>query len=222
MHTTILISSLAPSFSIILHHSAVGDSDLYIQFGQLPSLWTWDARDSTLNKNYAITIDNVRVGTYYVGVYGYKATAYNITALYGSLEICGNRCSDHGDCRGRVCQCRTGFSGEECENMDANLALDQWVGGFVRDNSWNYYHIRADTANNLVIRVHQEGDGDCDLYIRSGAKPSRFEYEMRDVSFDTDFEVTIENPQDQTWYIGVLGYQQCQYQIRATTANSTF
>jgi hypothetical protein len=102
--------------------------------------------------------------------------------------------------------------------VDANMALDQWISGFVRDNSWNYYHIRADTAANLIVKVHQQGSGDCDLYVKSGSKPSRFDYDHRDVTFDTDFSITIENPQDQTWYIGVLGYQECQYQIQTTTS----
>ena len=50
-----------------------------------------------------------------MGIYGYRATTYQITALYGSLEVCENRCSDHGECSGTTCTCNSGYSGASCE-----------------------------------------------------------------------------------------------------------
>jgi EGF domain-containing protein/pre-peptidase len=205
---------------IIVNETSPGDSDIYVKRGELPSLWNFDYRDTSINSDYALTVDGVERGVYYVGIYGYRATAYNIQALYGSLNVCENRCSDHGSCTNQVCSCNSGFSGASCETMNPAMTLDQWYQGFVRDNSWNYYHVNPSSADNLVVTVRQQPDGDCDVYIKSGSPPARFDYEVRDVSFDLEFDLVVENPQDQTWYIGVFGYQECQYQIRSHTSAS--
>eukprot|EP01094_Clydonella_sp_ATCC50884_P022664 TRINITY_DN525_c0_g1_i1.p1 TRINITY_DN525_c0_g1~~TRINITY_DN525_c0_g1_i1.p1 ORF type:complete len:574 (-),score=194.62 TRINITY_DN525_c0_g1_i1:43-1764(-) len=205
---------------IVNETTEAGDSDIYVRKDSMPSLWEFDYRDSSIQHNYQLTVDGVSRGTYFVGIYGYRATSYRIEAQYGALEVCENRCSDHGECSGRVCSCMAGYSGESCENLDAAMTLDKWYPGFVRDNSWNYYHVAPASADNLVVSVRQQSGGDCDLYVKAGSPPSRFDYEARDVSFDQEFELVVENPQDQTWYIGVFGYQQCQYQIRSHTSAS--
>jgi len=205
---------------IVNETSNDGDSDLYIAFNRIPQLWDFDFRDATLSKNYQLTIDNAQVGVYYVALYGYKSTQYRIAAQYASMDVCGNRCSDHGTCAVRTCTCRAEFSGSDCELMVPELTQEVWVSGFVRDNSWNYYHIAPNTASNLIVTVNQGDTGDCDMYIRAGQNPTRYEFDYRDLSFNSQFDITIENPQGSTWYIGVFGYQECSYRIRAITSAS--
>ena len=57
---------------------------------------------------------------------------------------------------------------------------------------------------------------DCDVYIRSGVNPSYFSFEFFDVGVSESFEVVVENPQDQTWHIGVNGYTACDYRLKVT------
>jgi len=86
------------------------------------------------------------------------------------------------------------------------------MSGYVGNNAWNYYHITADTANNLVVTAARtSSSGDCDLYVRAGAKPTRFDYQYLDISTRVVANVTIINPQAETWYIGVFGWYPCEY-----------
>jgi hypothetical protein len=67
-------------------------------------------------------------------------------------------------------------------------------------------------VNNLVVYVTQTSDtGDCDLYVASNTKPTRFRYQFLDISTRKYSTVTIVNPQGTTWYIGVFGFQSCEY-----------
>jgi len=205
---------------VVNETGASGDSDIYVKRNGIPSMYDFDYRDASIIHDYALTVDGIAAGTYYVGIYGYRATTYQITALYGSLEVCENRCSDHGECSGTTCTCNSGYSGASCETLNPDMNMDIWYPGFVRDNSWNYFHVRSSSADNLVVSVRQQGGGDCDLYVRAGDNPTRFDYDARDVSFDQQFDIVVENPQGQTWYFGVFGYAQCAYQIRAHSSAS--
>lgn len=100
--------------------------------------------------------------------------------------------------------------------MDTELPRDQLVNGYAADNQWNYYHVTANTASNMQITIAQGFDiqnGDCDLYIQANEYPDRFHYDYRDIGFADTFSVTVQNPLDTTWYIGVYGYHACQYYI---------
>jgi len=84
--------------------------------------------------------------------------------------------------------------------------------GYVGDNAWNYYHITYNTANNLMVNVTRTSTtGDCDLFVRAGSKPTRFDYQYLDISTHVTASVTIINPQAETWYIGVFGWYPCEY-----------
>lgn len=49
--------------------------------------------------------------------------------------------------------------------------------GFVQINNWNYYSFSTDSVDDLVITVSQsEANSDCDLYVKSGARPNRTNY----------------------------------------------
>ena len=46
--------------------------------------------------------------------------------------------------------------------MNGDMPIHTAVQGFVTDNMWNYYHILATTANNMVVSVQQlDGEGLC-------------------------------------------------------------
>jgi hypothetical protein len=73
----------------------------------------------------------------------------------------------------------------------------------------------------MLVWVNQTSpNGDCDLYINSDSQPTRFSYDYRDISFNSNMSLSVPNPADRTWYIGVYGYRGCAYAISVTTTSS--
>ncbi len=107
------------------------------------------------------------------------------------------------------------------------LTPDQVVSGYVEFNSWNYYNYNSNSDGNLVIYVnHTDSGGDCDLYVRAGQTPTRFNYgefitkpfiyivvDYQDLSTATFFTLSINDPGSEQWYIGVYGWTTCDYDI---------
>jgi hypothetical protein len=86
------------------------------------------------------------------------------------------------------------------------------VYGYVADNAWNYFHYNAFSTYNLQVQMNQTGTGgDCDLYVKHDTNPTRFDYTYRDISFHQNVTLTIPNPSELTWYLGVYGYRACNY-----------
>jgi len=195
--------------------STTGDVDLYIKYNQIPTMWNYDFRDTSLLQNFAVTINEPTSGTWYLGAYGFQATNYSIKAI--TFIQCPNQCSQHGSCIGTDCSCNSGFSGSFCQNMDSAMANGVKYNGFVGDNAWNYFHFTPTSDSNMVISVNQTGDvGDCDLYVKQGASPSLFNYDYRDIGLFSSYQLVIPNPGTQTWYMGLFGYRACTYSIAVT------
>jgi len=112
-----------------------------------------------------------------------------------------------------------GYNGVYCENMVPALGSGGVVTGYVADNAFNYYHFNAYSAYNMLIQVNQTNTGDCDLYVKADMNPSRLLYDYRDISFRANISLTVPNPSDRTWYIGVYGYQACSYLLSVSTSS---
>jgi len=104
--------------------------------------------------------------------------------------------------------------------MIAPLQDEQPVSGYVEYNSWNYFNYVTNTEANLVIRVSQSDAGDCDLYVRANANPTRFEFDYQDIGVTTDFNLTINDPGHTTWHIGVYGWSSCSFSITVDESNA--
>jgi len=208
------------TFMVSLNQTSDGDLDLYLKFGDQPTLWDFDYQDSSSDTNVALRVDNPQRGTWYIGIYGYTSGSYNLIATDGVQ--CPNNCSAHGVCRGVDCYCNTGFRGTSCEFMINDMQDGVPVRGYVSDNTWNYYHMKANTQNNLLINVQQlvgPGYQDCDLYAKPGVQPTKFDFAYRNIGFDRNFTLTITDPSDEMWYFGVYGYSSnCSYTITASVS----
>lgn len=58
---------------------SVGDADLYLRFGALPSLTRWDARPYIDGSNESVRMLNWPAGGWYIGINGY--TSYSSLIL---------------------------------------------------------------------------------------------------------------------------------------------
>jgi hypothetical protein len=97
------------------------------------------------------------------------------------------------------------------------MDLDVPETGYVGASTWNYYRIQQTTTNNLVISVSQDSStADCDLFVRRDQKPTNFQYDYSNLSFDQNFNVTIVDPGSAVWHIGVYGWSECGYTIVAS------
>lgn len=63
-----------PKISITLMGGS-GDADLYVRYGEPPSLTHWDYRSSTPGNEESIMISPSKIGVYYLSLYSYKAFA---------------------------------------------------------------------------------------------------------------------------------------------------
>jgi hypothetical protein len=96
-----------------------------------------------------------------------------------------------------------------------NLELDSVVTGFVEASYWNYYKFQIVTSNNIIINVVQtDRNMDCDVFVKSAEDPTRTSYQFADLSTRAEFNVTITNPSDLEWHIGVFGWTSCSYSLR--------
>lgn len=79
---------------------------------------------------------------------------------------------------------------------------------------------QSDSA--LVVRLRETlHSQDCDLYVLKDAKPTTTHFDLYDVSLGNhNSSVTIEAP-DGLYWIGVYGFQACDYTLSLEEGNST-
>jgi len=214
---------------IIVRYNGTDDSEDYcstfISYGHPPNKTSYDLITlAEERQNYYSVISEPRMGPYYVFIYAHHDQSCDYAISFTTAEHCVSKCSKHGKCRsGSTCKCDDAFQGDYCQEMIPPLAWGTAVNGFVDSDQWNYYHVVTDTASNLVISVDQTADEyDCDIYVQAGSNPSFFSYDYNDISVKSSFNVTIEDPGDFTWYIGVYGFLgECDYSIAATISSSS-
>jgi len=226
-YDTTLQDGTVPDFQVVVNQTMGGgcDTDLYIKFEDMPMLWDYDYRNALTIQNYALTVGGPMEGRYFIGIYtysvgdGYEECGYTIRLDQERAgQECESGCSSHGYCSNGICECSGPFAGSNCETMTEDLHEGQSVAGFANNNQWNYYTATANSATNMIISVDQDWNegGDCDLYIRAGEAPTRFNYDYRNIGFDNSFSIVIQNPLATHWHIGVFGYHHCQYFITET------
>jgi hypothetical protein len=160
---------------VTLTQTTAGDCDLYVRFNEAPTVWNWDFANVTRGNLSTITVEGARTGYYFIGVYGFQACSYIIVAQ--TQSACPNQCSQHGTCSGTTCTCQPGYTGNYCNSMTDTLQPDQLANGYVEYNTWNYFTYHSNSDANLVIHVNQSSTkDDCDLYVRAGSNPTRFQF----------------------------------------------
>lgn len=204
-------------------HSSQTDLDLYVRRGGVPSLMQFDYANGSMHYTSMVSVSDAAPGDWFVGVWGYscKTSTCGFSLAVSNTDRCPNRCSMRGFCRGTVCSCQAGYTGEYCETQTAPMTLGTAYHGYVESFAWNYYTMRASTSNTVRLNaVHNLlADGDCDLYVRKDQRPTIFAYDYKDNSLSTNSTVDIDTPGDHVWHIGMYGYRRCDYRITAALIN---
>eukprot|EP01121_Diplochlamys_sp_Union-15-3_P020466 TRINITY_DN7995_c0_g1_i1.p1 TRINITY_DN7995_c0_g1~~TRINITY_DN7995_c0_g1_i1.p1 ORF type:complete len:587 (-),score=80.34 TRINITY_DN7995_c0_g1_i1:88-1605(-) len=195
------------------------DCDLYVKRENNPTQRDYDYVDAGTNLISTINVNGASAGVWYFGVYGYSGNLLNYSiTVTESNSGCDNQCSNHGTCSGNACSCNPDYSGLYCETKLSPLTNTDEVQGYVEQNTWNYYSYNVGTANNWVVLVQQTtSTADCDLFLKPGAKPSRFDFIVKEDSLKQNFNVTVEHPTIGLWWIGItaFGSNPCHYSLRA-------
>tara|TARA_R110002050_G_scaffold28911_4_gene74563 strand:- start:170 stop:1321 length:1152 start_codon:yes stop_codon:yes gene_type:complete len=194
------------------------DCDMFLALNRMPSMFDYDAANTSASDDTTLYLSSATAGRYQLAIYGYTRCTYSIKAEIIASPTCPNKCSLHGRCMlNTICQCDNGFEGEICEWMEPSLPLDTQMSGYVGSRTWNYYNFRVLTDNAVTVYITQKEDqpagADCDLYLRANDKPTRFEYDLLDLSLNSEYHVTVQAPQDSLWYIGVFGWENCEYTV---------
>lgn len=212
------------SVLVELSHNANADADLFISKRGTPTLFSYDYANMTILTTSTINLTTITNTVYHIGVYGYTAADFTIKATATSPSSptdCPNFCSMHGTCSRATCSCTPGYVGNECESMVRTMALGSSYVGYAGTNAWNYYHFQAFTSNAITISTRQalapgqNTAGDCDIYVKRGANPTRVDYDYFDISLSQTFNITVPTPGNDVWYVGVFGWRGCQYSLQA-------
>ena len=174
------------------------DVDLYVRADQKPSGHvdeggTYDC-GSTVggDSSERCTLNNTKATRWYIGVYGYNASAYNLKA---TLE--------------------EGTTG----TGDKTLALGSSASGNVAIGQWAHYKVSV-PANISEIQVDLTGLGaDADLYVRRGLKPSGSQgeggkYDCGSIAGgNTSERCVLLNSGANDYYLSVYGYNGSAYKL---------
>ena len=168
------------------------DLDLFIKIGEKPTTTIYDCsseKEDRHNESCNLTIN--QNSDVYVGVYGFEASNYNITAT-----IKGNN-------NGNITTLTSGTA----------------VTGSVTQGNMKYYKISVTQGKSLKSLLSGLA-ADLDLYIRIGDKPTTDIFDCSSENDGTNSEnclLTINA--NATVYLGVYGYRTSNYQLKATIKN---
>lgn len=78
---------------------------------------------------------------------------------------------------------------------------------------WNFYsYMVTSSGSSLTWSVNQTSTGDCDLYLKAGSIPTRYDYDMRDIGTGSTMTLIVASSKSTIYYAGIYGYTGCNYQ----------
>jgi len=192
--------------------STGGDVDLYLHYNTIPDFINYEYAEISTNNDFTLTIVEPLLGTWHLGFFAFFDTTFTFTV--SEQRTCPMNCSLHGSCVGAICHCNPSFTGLSCEE-DLTPLNTSAVHGYVSQNFWNFYKFTANSENPFKVRLTQKlANSNCDLYIMSGAKPTKFIYQYTNVTLLPTTEILVSNPGMDVWWIGVYGTSDCEYDIK--------
>jgi len=163
------------------------DADIYMKIGSKPTRLSFDCKSTNGGNNSdSCSILLEEDADVFIGIFGYRTANYQLTSI---LKV-GN-------------------------NEGTLLTSDEAQAGLVLRDKMDYYRIPALFADRVIVTL--EGlSADADLYVKVGAKPTNIDHDCKSIHGGTTNELCILEVFDDTdVYIGVLGFRESEYTVKA-------
>mmetsp|Transcript_33647 Transcript_33647/g.52599 ORF Transcript_33647/g.52599 Transcript_33647/m.52599 type:complete len:588 (-) Transcript_33647:57-1820(-) len=188
-----------------------GDVDLYIGDGFKPTLYNYTFCNLSIGTEMTLELDQPVGHTWYFGVFGWDGAEYALKITDTTKCICVD--SHHGSCDDNdpeVCNCKSGYAGEDCGSPLIPLSSGQpLMNQQVDIDEWNYYSIAVDDASAAQLTVQEHGEvGVAWVFVGFDAFPTATNYGYSDKNHHNathQLSYLSKNNQTGTLYVGVYG-----------------
>ncbi len=163
----------------VVTSGGTGDSDLYVKYGSVPTVYSRDCESTGTGTQESCTIPEPRAGTYYVRMLGHTAySGVNLTATYTP----------------------------ECTSVFP-LAQNAPTGGIgALGKRWScIYALEVPERATDLKFVTSGGTGNGDLYVRYGAAPDSSTHDCKSTGTTSSESCTLPVAQAGTYYVRMYG-----------------
>ncbi|CCQ11895.1 Bacterial leucyl aminopeptidase [Pseudoalteromonas luteoviolacea B = ATCC 29581] len=154
-----------------------GDADLYVRYGQKPTLQTFDCKSTTSSSNETCEIINLQAGTYHIMVEAWNAIS--------GVNLLG--------------QFSDKVTPSPINQQETNLTVSK--------NGWLKRQIAIPAGMEVLTIAISGGSGDADLYVQQASDVSLSNYHCRPYKNGNTETCSFTSPNAGAWYIGLHGYQ---------------
>ncbi|WP_434940535.1 S8 family serine peptidase [Shewanella sp. HL-SH8] len=159
-----------------------GDADIYVSQGVKPTVNSYQCRPYKTGNNESCDFTNPAAGKWYVMVQGYAA--YSNTNLMADYSIGGGTSCSGSDCLVNGVA-RTGLTGTS--------------------SSQTFYKVVVPANKTLTVAM-SGGNGDADLYVKAGSKPSTSSFDCRPYKNGNNETCSLAPTVETTYHVMMLGY----------------
>ncbi|QTD49286.1 PPC domain-containing protein [Sulfidibacter corallicola] len=154
-----------------------GDADMYLREGTAPSQTEYDCRPWVNGNPETCTVAQPNQATYHVMIRAY--TSYSGLTLVADYEA----------------------------PVGGPLSNDVPVTGLgdAQNGQMHFYLDVPQGASNLTFNI-DGGSGDCDMYVRAGAQPTKTTYDCRPWVNGNRETCDFANPQEARYHVMLVGY----------------
>ena len=155
-----------------------GDCDLYVRRNAPPTMTTYDYRPYDVGSEETVLVESPAAGTWYIMLRGY--TAYSGLTLVATYSA--------------TVSITPLTNGMPVSGLSATTGTE------------TLYQIDVPAGQTKLEIQIAGGTGDCDLYVKRGAVPTKDVYDYRPYRIGNNETVTVDNPTAGTWYIMLRAY----------------
>jgi len=195
--------------------SSFGDIDVFVKKGSYPDNMDFTYSDTSTNSDLGIQVNNPAAGTWYIGLYGYWASDYEITVNVQSG--CAVDCGEFGQCVGGSCQCFVPYTGSDCSIYDEPITSGQQYSNRVETSEWKYFHLDVQEGASMHIVLTQDSNSyDLDVYVAADRRPVNRNFDYMNASVSAVTDMRLDNLAHSTYEIGVYGYRGGAFVLEVT------